>query len=286
MMPQSAADSADADDEEEGRVVNDTEYAQVLKKRTDIFFIEKNKRLYNIEVAALVIAVIFGAWLSITKAVKIAPGFYQNILQERTARLLRGMSPALSQEIKSQEELGRKTSHRKIETKGSAGAQLKSFSMAKYDKTHKKNNAVLPHVKQTDQQVAGLYQKSVARNDESLIPRGNADKNEDEASLITLANANKTQGNRADAFSAFRRVLKQNPHNTSALAGMGDLFLYTGLLDSAANFYAAALKENPRSADVHTGLGTVRYIGTLLIQEPCSLASLGKLYQCTPTTLL
>ena len=268
MMLQGTTDAADADDAEEGRVLIDSEYVEVLKKRNDIFYIEKNRRLYNIEVAALVIGVIFGAWLSTTKAVKIAPGFYQNILQERTARLLRGTNPASSQEIKLQEELGGGKSHRKIEAETSTGAQSNSFSKADYGKTHKKNNAVLPYVNETVQQAVGIYQKSVTREDDSIVHRNNADKAEDEASLINLGNANKTQGNRADAFSAFRRVLKQNPHNTTALAGMGDLFLYTGLLDSAANFYTAALKENPRNALAHNGLGSVRYYLSVMAANP------------------
>jgi tetratricopeptide (TPR) repeat protein len=108
----------------------------------------------------------------------------------------------------------------------------------------------------------------MAKGNDSLMRRPIPEQTEDETSLINFGNANKTQGNRSSAFAAFRRVLDKDPHNTAALAGMGDLFLYTGLLDSAVDFYKAAIAANPRVASVHNGLGSARYFISTMAANP------------------
>jgi tetratricopeptide (TPR) repeat protein len=233
-------------EEENGRILEDGEYTQALKNRNDIFLIERSKQLFTIETVTLVVGVIFGLWLSTTHAVKDSPDFYQKTLKERMARLSHGSILSSPAAIKSRKELG-------------------AFSMADYGKPHNKKTGLSSHVKLLDQQSPVAAPKGQTKEDESLM---RPDKSEDETGLITLGDANKTKGNRADAFSAFRRVLRQNPHNAKALAGMGDLYLYTGILDSATQFYAAALAENPRSASVHNGLGTVRYYLSVMAANP------------------
>jgi tetratricopeptide (TPR) repeat protein len=62
--------------------------------------------------------------------------------------------------------------------------------------------------------------------------------------------------------------LAHDPRNTAALSGMGDLFLYTGLLDSSAAFYKAAIAANPRIAAAHNGLGSALYFNSTMALNP------------------
>jgi tetratricopeptide (TPR) repeat protein len=218
------------------RIRDDDEYARVLRDRIDIFFIEKNKRLHAIESVTLIIGIIFGAWLSTKHVGKVDSGFYQTIMKERTARLARGFVQGINEDYK----------------------QPKTPSPREIRLRHSRD---IPMAEKT----AALTEKTNMASAAGETPKA---KPEDEIQLVTFANANKTRGNRSEAFSAFRRVLKENPHNTTALAGMGDLFLYTGLLDSAISFYTAANAENPKIASVHNGLGSVRYYLSVMAANP------------------
>jgi tetratricopeptide (TPR) repeat protein len=254
----------DRDNEEKDtRILNDDEYARVLKSRNDIFFIEKNRRLRIIGSMSLAIGIVLGAWLSTKQADKVESGFYQNIMKERSARLLRGLGPLLPREAEPQQLADRTQPREEWELRISRHSQSRNISAADLGKMQTKNLAGLSHVKTARQESPAVVPNGLAN-----VRPDNADKAEDKTSFLNTGNANKTNGNRADAFSAFRRVLKQDPHNTTALTGMGDLFLYTGVLDSATAFYTAANAENPRVASVHNGLGSTRYYLSVMAANP------------------
>lgn len=254
------------DQEEDVRILNDQEFSQALRGRNDIFLIESENRLGSIEAVALVLGAIFGIWFSTAQVHMVSPVSFQNILNERPARLLRRMNPESASKEESQ--MSKKEVQEERTAKGSNRALSEGFSIADYGKKYVKNGTALPRVKIAVRRIASISPKGQPEREDRLANRDNAEKTEDEINLLNIGNANKTHGNRADAFSAFGRVLKKNPHNTSALAGMGDLYLYTGILDSAASFYTAALAENPRIASVHNGLGSVRYYLSVMAANP------------------
>jgi len=252
------------DKEEDGRILDDREYAQALNKRDDIFLVEKENRLRAVEAVALMIGAVFGLWLSTTQSLKISHEFYQTNIQQRIAHLRRGPDVA-SLHVKALQEALRVERSNEAMSETYSGAPQKSFSVKEYDRT--KSRKVIT-VQQVNEQATKSGATTGAGQDHTPAGRDDTNNAEEETKLINLGNANKLRGNRADAFSAFRQVLKQNPHDARALAGLGDLFLYTGYLDSAAAFYTAANSENPKSAAVHTGLGTVRYYLSIMAANP------------------
>jgi hypothetical protein len=127
--PSTTAQTGGGDDEEAvgGRLLSDPEYTEVLKHRDDIFIIEKDKRLRNLEVVSLLVGLLFGIWLSTMDVVKVATDFYQKIPEERIAKMLRGDLPATLQK-KTEEELKKekkeeiKTDVKKLKESKSKGA--------------------------------------------------------------------------------------------------------------------------------------------------------------------
>ena len=235
-MPTGTSDkvSLDTDDDKnDGRTLDDKEFAQALQNRNDIFSFDNGKRLRNAQIASLAIGAVFGIWISTVPPVKIAPGFYERVLKERMAKLAPEQSfpAALQKSMPQKHENGKK--HREIK------AALKSYT-DKHPKEQFTSASVVP-------------QTPPAGQDSVLIRQGNTFKK---------------QGNHDSAFASYKRVLQQNPRNVEALSGMGDLFLYTGLLDSAAAFYNAALAINPRSTHLHDGLGSVRYYLSDMVSNP------------------
>lgn len=78
---ESILSNGDYDDDEEdeaGRVRSDEEYIEQLKKRGDIFFIEKDMPLRKIEAVCLIIAICVGAWLSAQQVAQLVHAdFYE-----------------------------------------------------------------------------------------------------------------------------------------------------------------------------------------------------------------
>ncbi|MGA2507241.1 MAG: AgmX/PglI C-terminal domain-containing protein [Chitinispirillaceae bacterium] len=100
----SATGGAEDEDEVPGRLLNEQEYIEVLKGRKDIFIIEKDKRLRNLEIISLLCGVIFGIWLSSVEIVKVATDFYQKVPEERMAKLMRGQELPETLQKKTEEE--------------------------------------------------------------------------------------------------------------------------------------------------------------------------------------
>jgi hypothetical protein len=117
--------STDEDeDDDDGLLLSDQDYAKVLSGRKDIFVIEKDTRLRNLEAVFMVIAIVFGFWLSTMEVVKVATDFYQKVPEERIAKLIKQDLPeTLQKEDKKKEKKEEiKTDVKKLKESKSKGA--------------------------------------------------------------------------------------------------------------------------------------------------------------------
>jgi TonB family protein len=98
--------SAAIDDDEEapGRLLTEQEYMEVLKGRKDIFLIEKDKRLRNMEIVSLLIAVVVLFFMNTMQVIKVTTDFYQKTPEERVATLMRGKELPETLNKKTEEE--------------------------------------------------------------------------------------------------------------------------------------------------------------------------------------
>lgn len=92
----------DDDDEEPGRLLSDAEYSEALKTRNDIFIIEKDSRLRNMEIIAIVLAVVFGITFSRMVFEEVPTDFFEKLPEERVAKLV--TVPADLQDKKEEEK--------------------------------------------------------------------------------------------------------------------------------------------------------------------------------------
>ncbi len=110
------ASSAAVDDDEEdqdaaedkARSLSDAEYSQVLSKRNDIFHIEKDAKLRNLVVVALVIGLGVGFWMSTIKVVQVATDFFEKMPEERVAKFVKGDVDATLEDQKKKAEEDKK----------------------------------------------------------------------------------------------------------------------------------------------------------------------------------
>lgn len=100
----SSAKESDDDDDEPGRVLTDAEYAQRLKERADIFALDRDNRLRNIELVSLILGVIFGIYLSTREIVTVQSDFFEKIPEERVAKLVKEEISATLEEKKKEEK--------------------------------------------------------------------------------------------------------------------------------------------------------------------------------------
>lgn len=103
-MKPSVKESDDDDDDEPGRVLTDAEYAQRLKERADIFALDRDTRLRNIELVSLILGVIFGIYLSTREIVTVQSDFFEKIPEERVAKLVKEEISATLEEKKKEEK--------------------------------------------------------------------------------------------------------------------------------------------------------------------------------------
>jgi len=97
-------DDDDDDDEEPGRVLTDAEYTEMCKSRGDIFHVEKESRLRNIELICMIFAIAAGIFLSTRTIVEVATDFFEKLPEERTAKLVKAEEVAATLEKKKEEE--------------------------------------------------------------------------------------------------------------------------------------------------------------------------------------
>ncbi len=114
----------DEDDEEAGRVLSDEEYAEQLRSRADIFIIEKESRLRNIELVCILIAFLFGAWLSTREIVDVATDFFEKMPEDRVAKIVKDLPETLKREEdkKKEEELKVESEKKKLKPTKKKGA--------------------------------------------------------------------------------------------------------------------------------------------------------------------
>lgn len=101
---QSARKSDDDDDDEPGRVLTDSEYTQRLKERADVFALDRDTRLRNIELVSLILGLLCGVWLSTREIVTVQSDFFEKIPEERVAKLVKDEVSATLDEKKKEEK--------------------------------------------------------------------------------------------------------------------------------------------------------------------------------------
>lgn len=116
--------AATDEEEEDGRLLSDQDYAKALSSRKDIFVIEKDNRLRNLEAICMIIGIVFGFWLSTMEVVKVATDFYQKVPEERMAKLIKpDMPETLAKEEKKKEKKEEiKTDVKKLKESKNKGA--------------------------------------------------------------------------------------------------------------------------------------------------------------------
>ncbi len=220
---------SDADDyEKEGRALTEDEYVKALINRNDIFLIENRTSFYVIELFVLAVGLFLGFWLTAmpVKTLTSAPDFYQIKPMDRTVRLLHAQDRKM------------------VSGSAETGAKVVRFSTKNTtNKAFSKINARIQHATTFEQ-----------RELHEALNAGPGD-----TDLISQGIAYNKKENYGKAIDYFRRALGKDSHNERALSGLGDAYLYAGLLDSSAANYKAAIAVNPRIAAVHIGLGSVFY---------------------------
>lgn len=101
--------SNDSDDEDfddvPGRILDDREFADTMKKRDDIFVVDSGARLRNMEIIAIVLGIAAGFFLSTMQIVNVATDFYEKLPEERTAKFVTQADlPKTLQEQKKEEK--------------------------------------------------------------------------------------------------------------------------------------------------------------------------------------
>jgi hypothetical protein len=101
----SASSGDDDDDDAPGRILDDREFADIMKKREDIFEMDTGRRLRNLEIVSIVLGIAAGFWLSTMELVNVATDFYEKLPEERTAKFVTQADlPKTLQEQKKEEK--------------------------------------------------------------------------------------------------------------------------------------------------------------------------------------
>lgn len=121
VVAKGAADQTDDDEDDDdsvGRILSETEYVAKLKTRKDIFTIEKDSRIRNIQVVCLALGILLGIWITKHEMVQVASDFYEKIPEQVTAKLLKGEElPATLQQKNAEEEKKKKEEEIKTDKK-------------------------------------------------------------------------------------------------------------------------------------------------------------------------
>jgi TonB family protein len=109
-------DEVDEDAEDNVRTLSDSEYTQVLNKRNDIFHIEKDAKLRNLVVIAMILGLCVGFWMSTIKVVQVATDFFEKIPEERVAKFVKGEVDATLDDQKKKKEDEAKKKEEELKT--------------------------------------------------------------------------------------------------------------------------------------------------------------------------
>lgn len=116
--PVAAADDDEVDEDAEDNVrsLSDSEYTLVLNKRSDIFHIEKDAKLRNLVVIAMILGLCVGFWMSTIKVVQVATDFFEKIPEERVAKFVKGEVDATLEDQKKKKEDEAKKKEEELKT--------------------------------------------------------------------------------------------------------------------------------------------------------------------------
>jgi TonB family protein len=128
LQPKGAGDD---DEEAPGRILTDQEFAAAAQRRDDIFSIDRDTRVRNIETVSLLLALVVGFWMvnmEITK--KIQADFLQQLPQKKEGTVkvmdekeLKDMQDKMKEEEKKKEELSDKKKMKPAKKKGAGGTR-------------------------------------------------------------------------------------------------------------------------------------------------------------------
>lgn len=242
--------NSDINDEgENGRILTDSEFTQALHGRPDIFHFEKEKRLHVFEVAAIALGVVVGVWLSAAPVAYVHADFRQKILKMRIAKLIRAEdAPAIPQ-----------TKAVAVSRNEKKRGTLVTDVNRHVKETLTAQNTAHKEIPTTDTTGERGARDSVAAGGRAAVQQNSVETVANDSALFQQADLNKKRQDYGKAIDGYRYILRHNPHDTRALAGLGDSYSYAGLMDSAAVYYYAALAENPHIPTAHNGLATVHY---------------------------
>ncbi len=114
------------DDEAPGRILSNEEYADQLRKHADIFIVEKDTHLRNLELVCLLLALFSGIYLSTHEIVDVATDFFESRSIEREVKLVEAQPVTQQKEMENEKSDEFKTEVRKLKPNKHAGAGGKS----------------------------------------------------------------------------------------------------------------------------------------------------------------
>jgi hypothetical protein len=125
--PYTGHNKVDDDDEDEddkpGRLLSDEEFAEILKRRPDIFYFDTSSRLRNVEIISVIIGLVFGFMMTKMEFVNVATDFYEKLPEERTAKFVTAaeMPKTLEEKKKEKEPEIQTEDKKKLNPKKSTG---------------------------------------------------------------------------------------------------------------------------------------------------------------------
>jgi tetratricopeptide (TPR) repeat protein len=247
----------DQEESEEGRLLADSEYLKVLVERNDIFSISREPLFHWLQAGALIVGILGGIILSSIPRLSSTREFSTLFPAQRFVKLLTQEKTAhgdLKTVLQSTSTIPKPRDRRLSSTKHMPDKKEVGHPALPVSQTAEKNEVSALE----KNPVTAIVADRIIAPDQKM-PTTPLDSTDDISALVDRGDTFKKQGDHAGAFDAYKRVLKRNPRDTQALKGMGDLFLWTGLLDSSINFYSTAVAANPHSAAAHTGLASARY---------------------------
>src|SRR5512133_116050 len=104
VQAQNSSWDEDDEDEQEGRLLTDEEFTELLKRRPDIFYFESSSRLRNMTLASVIFGIGFGFWMTHVEFVNVATDFYEKLPEERTAKFVTAAELPKTLEEKKKED--------------------------------------------------------------------------------------------------------------------------------------------------------------------------------------
>lgn len=252
----------DNNEYEDGRILNDEDFALRLRSHPDIFILHRERRLLIFVLISLLFGCSTGIWLNTL----LNAGFNSEFLERNSInrRTDLNVKKYLHYDLQSsaQNEMNTSSKNMDLQDRKEPVHYNPESGVNSQFRTEKHLDSSALTAKHVNRSVV---QTQVAQNNaltkEPLITQktenviNNSESSERPIDLKTIYKMN----DHAAAFALLQKALKRNPRDTSALSGMGFMFLSTGLLDSALSYYKSSLAVNPRSSSAHKGLGSVRY---------------------------